>query len=547
MKRSRHFSLAPLLLAAACARQESLAAPEWAELVPPDAVALISVRSPAAVDQSVNRTSAALGEASPEDSMFDSAVAGAGYPWIEVPLDRRRGFGVVVSMDDTGARFPVTWIACFRHAEDRERLLAEPPAGFSVTAAGEYLALRDDGDRPEGPAPPELLANLDEGLISLSLDAARLLEKHRATAWIALGAAQNEIEAEMRAQPQTGAVDPVFGLDLFFDGIRKALEAAEFFSVRADWADELLELDARLAVREGSPMHLRDGGEAVDYAALFGRLEPDAAMRGVYSWGPWQSALAEFQRQPDIFGDQLSPEAEAAWARYFEAQSALMDIPTTGVGFQAWVGATGMRFAGFLDTAQGDAVSAAMRELIATRWLWDSETLETSPFAGLPAETWSLNVDFEAEAFSVFGPMERTIFSALLGNNPWLVRAVQSPGGAHIHFGGTDEEQERATRRMLSGGKPNPHDSALARKIAGTNPAMAACMDYRSLLAFPGMVEALRNEEGLDPGWTLPPDFAEGPDVPLGMYFGVAGTEWRAGLMLDLPGFMAMLAQLMDR
>lgn len=77
--------------------------------------------------------------------------------------------------------------------------LAEPPAGFSVTAAGEYLALRDEGDRPEGPAPPELLANLDEGLISLSLDAARLLEKHRATAWIALGAMRNEIEAEVRA------------------------------------------------------------------------------------------------------------------------------------------------------------------------------------------------------------------------------------------------------------------------------------------------------------------------------------------------------------
>lgn len=534
-------------LAACTAGDGKPAQGDWSSLVPSDAICVIAVRSVDELERNLARIGAAMNPKEPSKPEITEMLEAVGLP--DLAVDRKATFVAVVSMNDSGTSFPLTWILALQDASARKRLLAQPPDGFRTASSGDFVALRAGNKAPAGGAPQRLLAQLDPGLISVSLDAERLLEKHRATAWMALASAEQSFQQMMTTFEEPGAVDPSSALAMYFDGARIALESAEHFSLRLDWADDVLQADARMSVRSDSPLDGIGSAESVDYAALLGRLDPEATMRAAYALGDWQTRMAEYTqhmlREP---AEGAAPSREdLAAAAYFRGITEYQLQPGVGSFLQIEFAPRGLRLgSGFVTTRGGEAVErldAIMSDAAVSSVLWEVEPGAQGDFVGRPARAWHLRLLPEGWA-TVFGPMQETMLEILFEDAPQTMRAVQSEDHFLFLLGGDEHEQEGTARRMIEGGQPNAYDRRLAEMVAGAHPAFVASVDFREFMVLMAKaMDASFAEMGLDgAAFHLQPSAADGDPIPFGMYFGIAGSDWRAGLSIDLIGIYRMMS-----
>lgn len=532
-------------MAAACAPEPAAAGlpADFAALVPSDAVALLQLRSArefAAEFESIRVLIAPDAQPVLAHEVLSDALEGAlegelnSVP-VDFPgLDSSQPAGLALSMDSSVLPTVLTLILPTSEPEALAALFARGQNNVSATASGTYVAVRIGAGQAPAGEPSALLEDFPPGLISARADLAALLVSYRPLIDIGMVAMAEAMRTEMQSEP-TMPFDPAEMVDWYLGVVRGAMDSAERLDLALDLGDARVGLVMSLRSKEGSPLARLSRSERVDYAALAGRLDQDAAALVVACYS--QARLLEkfsgmFDAMTQAIKEQedVPPEVAAAMADYFQAMREIAPRMGREIAISYDIGAGGIRVATDIGAPDPADLASRMTDFMRSPSLATLGILAgpeaRGELAGQPAILWKQTID--KERFLKFAQAEslgESNFGELIfGHDGIEMALLPCPKRLSVLAGGDAAWREQAALRLTEGGAA---DAALLRALeplAHSNPGMFMRVDFRPFM-----------ELGMGA-----PSASKGPPLRFTLYWGLDGRDLVAGFGTDLESIRSM-------
>ncbi len=531
----------------AVAQQSSDLPPDFARLVPKEAVVFVRLSSLDELAAPIERLRAAFapGEKRATPLYMLEEAGFFGDPKL-VDTKAPLGLALIVS-PEAPQPSPVIIV---KTAEPESFIASlEPPWRDATAVSGSFVSMSLGATSPSD-EPKRLLQGLPEGLLVARIDLATLIETFRPL--IDMGLLQAE---SMLASPQS-IVPFDFGgfFQYFIEFAADFLDSAQSLDLELDVDGTAVELSGTLTVFEGSPLAECARPEAFDYRELAARLDPSAFFQVATTFDTSEymeqelelyASMLEWAAEQHKLPRELAEAGRTIIAALKELQPNLGDASLTSFD----IGATGVR--GSLAYRSPDP-EAVVRDLGA---LFDHPALSkigirigeptTIELLGTAVALRRANVDLDSLMLVVPEP-ERPhaeeletagrVLEALLG--PDGLQIALGPLGDWVTcvIGGDDAYLTEVVERFSKPSSSVPAILAPAvDRLQGANPGFFFRYDVGKLMDGideVGLALAIDPEtEELGPGPT-------GVSFPLLGWAGIDGRCWKGGTLLDLDALV---------
>ncbi len=532
----------------AIAQQSSDLPPDFARLVPKEAVVFVRLSSLDELAAPLERLRAAFAPkdepATPLKLLKETGFFGD--PQL-VDTKGPMGFALIVSPD---APQPVpVFIVKTSEPESFVASLA-PPWKDATAVSGSFVSMSLGATSPPSDEPKRLLQGLSRGLVVARLDFATLIETFRPL--IDMGLLQAE---SMLASPQSTLPFDVGGFFQYFIELASDfLDSAQSLDLGLDVRGTAVELSGTLTIFEGSPLAECARPEEVDYRELAARLDPSAFVQVATTFDTSEymeqeldlyASMLEWASEQQKLPRELAEAGCAIIAALKELQPNLGDASVTSFD----VGATGVR--GSVAYRAPDP-EALVRDLGA---LFDHPALSkigirigepsTIEVFGTAIARRRANVDLDSLMLAVPDPKRphaeeletaARVLEALLG--PDGLQIALGPRGDWVIcvVGGDDAYLTGAVERFSK--PPGSVPAVLVPavdKLRGANPGFFIRYDVGRLM---DGIDEVGLALAIDPETE---DLGSGPagvSFPLLVWTGIDGRCWKGGLMLDLDALV---------
>lgn len=544
-----------ILAAAGCAKSAAPSGlpPDFASLVPADAAAVVHLRSLDELLVELNVVAKAAdpsAQAMTAPDLLGMPLALIGQPELAKELLLDQPLGLAYGMGSAATRPVITIIVAARQPEELGAKFANMPDS-SVAISGQFVALRIGEGRASTAGGSPLLEDFPAGLFALRADLGAILKTFRPLIDIGLVEVEDALRSGADQDPEM-PVDPAEMIEWYLKLARDLMDSAERMDLAMDLAGGVFALRTEILHREGSPMASVGLKESVDYRALAGRLDPEAAIHvvGSFDQGRMMEQFQDFYRamiDAVAQDESLPPEAKEAFRVYIEGMLDVVPMMGRETALCAGYEAGKLRVAGEIEAQDPAAVAERLLELLqdpALAAMGMKATAETAgKLAGQPSINWRQSLDF-AQMVRVMGLVDE-IPPGMAERFAQGMDVVLMPAEERLRVvaGGDAAWREAAAQRLVAGGSASAELARGLEPLAGANPAQYMRMDMKPVMALFVDVGRASGDQDLEME-KLSAALAALGEQPLvfDFYWGVKKRAMVAGFGMDLRGFAQMMA-----
>jgi len=314
-----------ILFLAACAPEPAASGlpADFAALVPADATLLVQLRS---LSELTEEAESFRMIAAPEEALLNARELLAdmlepiGYADYAASVLLDQPIGLSLSLGAQASEPVLTLIVPVRDPGAILARLESEQGGTSARVRGSYVAVSMGEPPAVSDAISPLLDGFPPGLFSMRADLGALVKAFRPIIDVGLAQFAPLMQEAMEEDPMPMG-DPAEFVDWYLLWIRNALDSVERLDLALDVKETDLTLDVRLENRAGSPLALLARPDQIDFAALAGKVDPDAPMQFMMSYelaGPFQKFSGIYDGMFDALNQQsgVPPEVAAAFGAY---------------------------------------------------------------------------------------------------------------------------------------------------------------------------------------------------------------------------------------
>ncbi|HEX6810255.1 MAG TPA: hypothetical protein VF384_01415 [Planctomycetota bacterium] len=508
-----------------------------ASLIPADAAAVARLAS---IDRLLQH-SADMANAAGKDATAVTAerlLDRLGVPGKRELIDRRLPAVIALVLPRASPPSPVLVLPATDPAAYAASL---PPLAVPPVVSGSYVAVPLGAKYEKPAAPSAALGELPGGTFAVHADAEKLVAAYGTVIGAALSAAKPQLAKSLELG--SPGLDGEELAEVYFEGVRTVLGCAKSCRLSADYRDGRLELFAALQVKPGSAMD--DWSSAPLDCAASGGPPGGAGTIEMLMAADWQKLWPRFtpliDRLADVYPKETGDLLRRLTAEYAPLYAQLGPfVAMDGDLFSA----DGMNARLRVATRDAAALRKEVDKLLGKEPFAMAgitiETPRTTETAGATITDRDLVIDFAKFA----GAMNLTMTGMGRVTSEQVLEAVFGGSRIPLRIATKDEhgvfafgKQQDAALAALDGTArawSQPVQEALAR-VADCNPLLVGRIDAVALMAGPARIASRLDD-------TLPvPNLPAGASGDWAFSAGIRGSEWRAGMSMDVAGILKVI------
>ncbi|HTF88463.1 MAG TPA: hypothetical protein VK843_08640 [Planctomycetota bacterium] len=554
------FAIVPASLVSA---QDAGLPKDFASLVPSDSFAVVVIRSTHELAERLEYGRTKSGQAGPtfDDAFVLKKFLDNTFPGNTSLVDATKPLGIAFRFDAASPMPVATFIvpaadpkALMTSMEKKEGV--EPPV-----QAGNYIGIPTEAGAYKRDTASRLLADMPSGLVAARVDLAAVILKFRPIIDMGLEQAEGMVESGQLDQ-MGGGFSSSEVLEMYLEIAHDIVDSADLFDATTDVRDGSLGLNLKLLSREGSALAKYSRPEAIDYRALAGRIDPQAAVVVISAydqgamfervWPTYESMFTAMEGKEGVPAEGIA--AFKAYLKHVKAMLPKMGR-AMGVGFD--FGVDGMRLGGSYASPDPQGFLKAMIDMmrdpaIAAMGIQAGEPTEIE-LAGTKGVSFQAKFDME-KFFKVmqFGAgavpddtqleIAGKVSTAMFGKDGSRMVFLTGTDRTSMMFGGDDAWRTAMAKRFTSGGDTSPALACSVGSIAGMNPAMLFQVDLgRGIGGVASWMALVGGEEDM---WSDVAEFSRKlgtQSLPASLYWGASGKTWAAGASIDFEGLLRLI------
>lgn len=530
---------ASLLLAACGGPDLDTAARQIAALVPDDCAAIVRIASLDTLSRQVAHVAAAQGMEPEGMDARDALVMARGM--LGDPRLVDSSLPLVVLVAPRRAQ-PATVVALVP-TTDTTAFAASLPAGKAEATEGDYVVAPLAGDYARPSKPNPLPNDMLTGAIAIDADVEALAKAFGPM--IGLGLKSFEATMAGLQGPDDATLDMQEVASVYTDLARTALESCQRLKLGIDMPNGVLEVRASMQARTGSSL---DGwsAEPTDVRTLAAALTGTAPIEAITDID-WQVFWPRYEAAVDRLIDLYPEPVQAPMRKMMAIYPGMFARGGNGMAMQLdLLGQGGLRFDAVLMPPDSAALLEDSERFLQSDAVKELDLFSSTTERKQDGDTSLLhaNIAFDLDKLGTFTramattpapevdlPDTSDVMRQMLGDGTCAATFAVRDGRAGLAFGG--DHAARATQLIA---RTDGHPSSLLQtgldEVAGCSPMFVERIDFSALLVDTMALVGERSPTGAPP----PCDML--------LYGGIRGSEWRAGLKLDVIGMNQLFAGL---